>query len=203
MSTSEACAGKRRVIPWFIGCAASLAAALFVIDIYDIDDPLIANGLILFSVVFLVKAGLNAAANAKERGTSGGPTGRYLLRMLAVSVTYVGSLFVASAIIDDGDPITVVSVLVALVPGIAVAGYFWAIGKFLQEQQDEFLRMLLVRQSLIATGLAFSAASIWGFLESFGQVPHVDAYWWPITWFFGIGVGAVANKIQYGTFGEA
>jgi|GEM_PF-445103 len=196
--------GKRRkVIPWFLACVLAVAAALFAIDFFAIKDPLLAKGLILGSMIFLVIAGLNAAANARAKGGMGDAKSRYLLRMLAVSLAYVGSLFIAALLIDEGDPITVFSVVIALVPGLAVAGYFWAIGRYLQEQQDEFLRMLLVRQSLIATALAFSAAAMWGFLENFGQAPHVDAYWWPIIWFLGIGAGAVANKVQYGTYGEA
>lgn len=194
---------RRPVLPWFGAFFVMLGASLFAIDYFKMNNTLTANGVVLFSMVFLAKAGMNAAANAGERGKSGGASRNYLIRMLAVSVAYVGSIFAASTLIDEGDPITVLSVFIALVPGIAVAAYFWAIGKYLAEQQDEFLRMLLVRQSLIATGLAFSAASIWGFLENFDQVQHVDAYWWPILWFFGIGVGAIANKIQYGTIGEA
>ncbi len=91
--------------------------------------------------------------------------------------------------------------LIALLPGLAVIGFFWAIGRLIMEEQDEFLRMLTVRQSLIASGLALSAASVWGFLESADLVSHLDAYWFAIVWFFGIGVGAVANRFQYGTWG--
>ena len=63
--------------------------------------------------------------------------------------------------------------------------------------------MLVVRQALIATAIALSLASTWGFLESFELVGHVHAYWWPIAWFFGLGVGAIANKIQHGAAGES
>lgn len=201
-ATTEPGPKKRPVGLWFVIFFAAMGCCLFAIDYFDIDDPIVANSVVLIPMIFLTKAGLNAMANAGRHGERGSAARNYLTRMLVVSLTYVGSLATASVLIEDGDPITFLSVLVALVPGIAVAGYFWAIGKYLAEQQDEFLRMLMVRQSLIATGLAFSAASIWGFLESFGQVPHLDAYWWPILWFFGIGIGAIANKIQFGTVGE-
>ena len=68
---------------------------------------------------------------------------------------------------------------------------------------DEFQKMLLVRQSLIATGLTMAIVSIYGFLENFGVAPHVDAFWWPIVWFGGLAVGALANKIKFGTIGDA
>lgn len=195
-------ATRKPVGIWFAAFAATLVTMLVAAKLLDIQDPLIANGMVLFSMIFLVKAGLNAAANAASAGESGAAQRNYLRRMLAVSLTYVGSLFAASALIADGDPVTPLSVTVAIVPGLAVAGYFYAIGKYLFEQQDEFLRMLMVRQALVATGLAFSLASVWGFLESFGQVPHLDAFWWPIVWFFGLGLGAAANKLQYDSLGE-
>ena len=191
MSAAEAKSPTKPVLPWFAVFIVVLIGSLFAIDIWDIQDPLLANGMILLSMLPLAKAGLNSSANAAASGEMGNATRNYLMRMLVVSVAYIGSVFAASQLIEDGDPVTVLSVIIALVPGLAIALYFWAIGKYLAEQQDEFLRMLMVRQSLIATAIAFSAAAIWGFLESFGQVPHVDAYWWPIIWFFGIGIGAM------------
>jgi hypothetical protein len=69
------------------------------------------------------------------------------------------------------------------------------------EEQDEFMRMLIIRQSLIASALALSCASIWGFLEAADLVMHIDAYWFAIVWFFGLAVGSVFNRIQFGTWG--
>lgn len=202
MTAAQEPVQKRPVVLWFVLFFLALGAMGIAIDMANVKDPLIANGMLLFSMVFLVKAGLNSMHNAGKKGALGTPSRNYLKRMLLISLAYVGSLFAASTLIEEGDPITILSLAIAIVPGIAVAGYFWAIGRYMAEQQDEFLKMLMVRQSLIATGLSFSAASIWGFLENFDQVPHLDAFWWPILWFFGIGVGAVANKIQYGTIGE-
>lgn len=92
-------------------------------------------------------------------------------------------------------------VILAILPGLAVIGIFWAIGRLIVEEQDEFIRMLVIRQSLIATGLALGAASVWGFLEAADVVIHLDAYWWAVVWFFGLAVGAVANRIEYGAWG--
>lgn len=193
---------KRPVIIWFVLFFAALIAMAGTLDYLDIDDPVLANAMMLIPMVFLVKAGLNAAHNAQRHGNRGTPQANYLKRMLVVSLLYLGSLFAATTMIDEGDPITPLSIAIAIVPGLAVAGYFWAIARLIIEMKDEFLKMLQVRQALIATGISLSAASIWGFLESFEQVPHIDAYWWPITWFFGLGVGALVNKLTYGTIGE-
>jgi hypothetical protein len=58
--------------------------------------------------------------------------------------------------------------------------------------------MLLVRQTLWASGFALSAATIWGFLESFELVDHVPVYWVSALWFLGLGIGALINRLTIG-----
>ena len=127
---------------------------------------------------------------------------RYLKRTIAVTLFYLATVAAASFLIDKDGPVTALTIILAVLPGVAIVGIFWAIGRLMVEEQDEFIRMLIVRQSLIATALALSAASIWGFLEAYGVATHIDSYWVAVLWFFGLGVGAVANKLRYGTYGE-
>jgi hypothetical protein len=86
--------------------------------------------------------------------------------------------------------------LVGILPALPIIGIFLAVGRYLVNERDEYLRMLMVRQSLIASGFMLSVASAWGFLESVDLVPHVDAYYAAILWFLGLGVGAIVNKVQ-------
>jgi len=187
---------------WLVGALAGMMIAGVVIDIYDIDNRLHATLLILAPTVLLFPMVRNALAKAAQRGTTATPARRYIWRMLAASVVYLSSLFLASYVIEVANPPTSVAVALAIVPGIAVVGYIWAIGRLIVELEDEFLKMLAIRQALIATAIALSLASVWGFLEKFELVAHVDAFWWPTIWFFGLGIGAVSNKIKYGVFGE-
>jgi len=193
---------KKRLLPWIIAFFVGLVAMGITIDILDIKSKALASGLMILPMVFLAMMARNAMFNAKKQGAAGDPVRRYIFRMITVSFAYVGSLFLASELIEKGGEVTPLAVVLALVPGVAVSGYFWAIGRFIVEQKDEFQRLLIIRQSLVATALALSLASIWGFLENFQLVQHIDAFWWPIVWFFGLGVGAVVNKIQLGTTGE-
>ena len=43
--------------------------------------------------------------------------------------------------------------------------------------------------SLIGLGLVLSAGSFWGFLETFGLVPHVPGWWAVPIWAIGMGLG--------------
>lgn len=87
---------------------------------------------------------------------------------------------------------------VAILPALPIIGIFAAMGRYLVEEQDEYLRMLMVRQILWASGFTLSLATIWGFLDNFGLVGHADGYWLIALWFLGLGLGAIANRITLG-----
>ena|SRR5687767_3859207 len=126
---------------------------------------------------------------------------RYVVRMMIAMAGYLATLFLAEYLIDDrglGGPL---AWIVALLPGLCVAAVFWAIGRLLIEEQDEYLRSLLVRQTLVATGFAMVVATIYGFLENYRLVPHIDAFYLAVLFFIGLGVGSVINKLTLGDSG--
>jgi putative flippase GtrA len=126
---------------------------------------------------------------------------RYMWRIGISMAGYVVTLLLAVVLIEkmglDGPP----AVIIALLPAICVAGVFWAMARLLIEEQDEYLRMLLVRQLLVATGLTLTVATFWGFLEQFEFVPHVPAWYAILVFFAGQGIGALVNKLTLGDAG--
>lgn len=136
------------------------------------------------------------------KGAKGKASIRYMSRMAIVMAFYLLTLFLAENLIEDRGITGPLAVLVALLPGLSFAGVVWIFGGLIVEEQDEFFRMLYVRQGLIATAISFTLAAVWGFLETYKIVEPVAAFWWPTIWCFGLGVGAVFNKVKYGTYGE-
>ena len=126
---------------------------------------------------------------------------RYYIRLSVAMAIYVVSLFTAEWLIDGRGLVGVGAYAVAVVPGLATASIFWIIARLILEESDEFLRLLYIRMSLVATGFAMTIASIWGFLEAYGLIFHLDAFWWPVFWCFGLGVGAAFNKATLGSAG--
>lgn len=123
---------------------------------------------------------------------------RYNQRMIWLSLLYAAFLLFAVYGFKHhlfGGPFAYVA---ALLPALPIIGIFGAMGRYLVEEQDEYVRMLLVRQSLWASGFAMSVATIWGFLESFDLVAHVDSYSVAIIWFFGLAIGALMNRLTLG-----
>ena len=90
---------------------------------------------------------------------------------------------------------------VAVLPALPIIGLFISMGRYLVEEQDEYVRTLMVRQTLWASGFALSAATVWGFLQNFDLLGPVDGYWIVIAWYFGLGLGSVANKLTLGDGG--
>lgn len=88
--------------------------------------------------------------------------------------------------------------IAAILPALPIIGLFAAMGRYLVEEKDEYVRSVMVRQSLWASAFTLSVATIWGFLENFEVVRHVDSYMIAVVWFFGLGVGAIANKLTRG-----
>jgi hypothetical protein len=123
---------------------------------------------------------------------------RYNRRVIGLSLLYAAFLLIAVYGFKHQLLGGLVPYVAAILPALPIIGIFGAMGRYLVEEHDEYVRMLMVRQSLWASGFALSLATIWGFLESFDLVGHIDAYNIAIVWFVGLGVGSIMNKLTLG-----
>ena len=126
---------------------------------------------------------------------------RYNMRVIWLSLVYV--VFILTAVYSFKHKLVSgpLAYVLAILPALAVIGIIGAIFRYLVEEQDEYVRMLMVRQTLWASGFSLSAATIWGFLESFDLIGRVDGYYVVIAWFFGLGLGGLMNKFTVGDGG--
>ncbi len=132
------------------------------------------------------------------------PIKNYLRRLFGLMALYIGFLTIAVKLLGRDDPVTgALAYGIAFAPALPVIGIFWAIGRLLVEQDDEYQKMLMVRQTLVASATAMAAATAWGFLEQFNLAVHIPAYYWAVVWFGGLGIGALFNKITMNDSGCA
>ena len=127
---------------------------------------------------------------------------RYNVRVIWLSLLY--ALFLVGAVYGFKHHLLVdgpTAYGAAILPALPIIGIFAAIGRYLVEEQDEYVRMLMIRQTLWASGIALSLATIWGFLESFDLVGHIEAYYVAVLWFAGLGIGGLINKLTVGSRG--
>jgi hypothetical protein len=60
--------------------------------------------------------------------------------------------------------------LTAVLPAFPVGVAILAMGRYLVEEPDEFLRMLQVKATLVAVGLTMFTCTAWGFISQYGHV---------------------------------
>jgi hypothetical protein len=118
---------------------------------------------------------------------------RYLIRLFSAMTLYIFTLYPAIAYVKTGKVTGIAAYVLAALPGLSTIAVFWAIGRLLVEQKDEYQRMMMVRMSLIASAFSLSIATMWGFFENFGLAAHIDGFYYAVLWYIGLGVGAVYN----------
>lgn len=136
-------------------------------------------------------------------GKRNSPKRRYIVRVLSLMALYLAFLVIAERFLDRPEPVTgAFAYVLGILPALPVIGVFWAIGRLLVETSDEYQRLLLVRQTLVASAFAMAAATAWGFLENYGLAPHIAAFYWAIAWLFGLGLGSLVNRLTLGDSGD-
>jgi len=123
---------------------------------------------------------------------------RYNVRVIWLSLLYCAFLLPAVYGFKHGLVPGWAAYPVAILPALPIIGIFGALGRYLVEEQDEYVRMLIVRQILWASGFTLSIATVWGFLDNFRLVGHADGYWLIAIWFLGLGLGGIVNRLTLG-----
>lgn len=127
---------------------------------------------------------------------------RYLVRLAVLMTTYLVTLFASVWLFRHNPPHGPIAYVLALVPALPVIGVFWAVMRFVTEERDEYLRMLLVRQCLFATGFCLAVTTFREFLQNFDLLSNDDGgFGAAFFWFMGLGIGAVWNRVTLGADG--
>jgi len=175
--------------------ASVITLALSMIYVLTQTPPNWQRGLIaVVNIALLLAAGwsMMRLMEANRSGTSA--SSRYLKRMMVVTVIYVGGVFLAEFLFDRFDLYGVSAFAVALVPALGVLGFIWTMGRYLVEEQDEYIRMRETQKFMIATAFMMVIITIYGFFEQYELVPNIPAYFAFVVWCFGLGV---AGLIQW------
>lgn len=120
---------------------------------------------------------------------------RYIRRLMGTMTVYAFTLVAVNWVFRHAPPAGPMAYLVAILPALPIMAVFVVIGRLLVEIRDEYLRMMMVRHSLIATGLTLSITTGWGFLEGFGLVDHVPGYFAATIWFSALGAAVLVNRL--------
>ena len=120
---------------------------------------------------------------------------KYVFRTMAFMSGYVAVNIAAIFGAFDDIQSTPAAWGLALTVSAPVVGQLWATLALMRDS-DEFVRAIVAKQFIIASGLAMAVATIWGFGESYADAPHVPAWMiYPIFWaFFGAAAPFIRNS---------
>lgn len=196
MNDAAASSAKRAALFW----AAALVVGMFGIAILVISTDFIrppwGMAIVLMPMLLMIPM-IRATERMQQANGSGSPVvRRYNRRMLTASFTYAVGLLTAVTLFDDGGISKPAAALLALLPTLPAWGMIWAMGRYVIEESDEYLRARAVNAALIATGFLLTLATFWGFMTTFGVVPNVPTWVAVPVWAIGLAVGQVVNRVR-------
>ncbi len=183
--------GKRLKL---FGLLTIAAMAISMTYVWIQSPPNWQRGLIaMANISLLLAAGwsMMRLMEAKRSGTSA--SSRYIKRMMILAVVYVAGLFFAESMFDAFALKGVPAVLVALVPALGIIGFIWAMGRYLLEEEDEYIRMRETQKFIMATGFMMVIVTIYGFLQQYELVPDIPGYFAFVVWCVGLGFAALVQ----------
>ena len=153
-------------------------------------------GLLLFAASFVLLLPLiRSVERAQEAcGATSSAMRAYNRRMIFASFAYVALLLGGVTIARYYAPPAAVRVLLAVAVAAPILFMIRAMARLLREERDEYLRMRLVEQTLISTGIVLAVATIYGFLNAFDLAPRVDAYWAVPLWGVSLGIARMLQR---------
>ena len=126
----------------------------------------------------------------------------YVIRIAILMTIYLITLFGTVAAFRANLVSGPAAYALALLPALPIIGVFWAVMRLLVEEPDEYVKMLLVRQALVATGFCLTITTFREFLQNFDLIePGNGGFGAAFFWFVGLGVGALYNRLTIGDSG--
>jgi hypothetical protein len=113
---------------------------------------------------------------------------RYLRRLLVTLLVYAVFLALSVSVFVHYRPTGPLAWFLAVLPALPNIGLLAIFGLYLAEEKDDFQRFIGVQSMLWGIGGTLTVTTIWGFLENFVHIRHLDLVLvLPIFWlFFGI-----------------
>lgn len=126
------------------------------------------------------------------------PMRRYLARFMPAMIIYTLILPLATTYWKTSRPEGWLLWVIAITPAIPVLFAIRAVVLYHQEEDDEFLKANFAAMQIWSLGVLLAAATVWGFLEMFGLVPHAPM--WSVVPFWALCQipGAMLARKRYG-----
>jgi len=110
------------------------------------------------------------------------PGARYTVEMIVWMALYAACLVGAILFIKANRPTGPLLYGLAILPALPIGGTIVTFLRFI-ERSDEFIRAIMVKRFLIATGITLFVSTAIGFIENFTETQLVERYLaYPLFW---------------------
>ena len=132
------------------------------------------------------------------RCLNGNPaTRRYLRRFASAMSAYIVLIILTSLYFHRFHPKGPIAYVLALLPALAIIAQIVTVGLYLGEEKDEFQRNLFIEATLWGLGGLLAFTSVWGMLETFAHIAHLQPTWtFSIFWIF-VGISTPFLQRRY------
>lgn len=180
------------------GLFAANMAVIAVLTITDALEQPVPTILMAINCVLLVPMVKAATRRIEDRGAVTTAVRRYNRRFLAASALYAVAMIGAGTATNYIASTSPLMWALAVLPMLPAFGMIWTMMRYLAEETDEYQRHRAVQASMVGLALVLVLGTGWGFLETFGLVPHVWAWWVFPTWAVGLGIGMIWADLRSG-----
>jgi hypothetical protein len=97
-----------------------------------------------------------------------------MYRFLATMLLYAMFLIASVWAFVHFRPTGALAWVLATLPGLTIVGQIVVFGMYLAEEKDEFVRTLQMQSMVLGIGATLAVTTVWGFLEAFVHVRHLD-----------------------------
>lgn len=122
---------------------------------------------------------------------------RYRARFGVAMAAYVVTIVAVSLAFKHLNPTGALAYVLAVLPSLPIIGVIAAIGLYIAEEKDEFVRNTLVESMLWGIGVTCAVTSIWGLLEIYLKVPHLWVFLVGPIFCFTYGMANVLIRMRY------
>ena len=122
---------------------------------------------------------------------------RFNRRFMVAMALYIAIMLLSVWAFKIYHPSGGIAYILAVLPSLPILGMLAMVGMYLTEEKDEFLRNAQIQALIWGMGATLAVTTVWGCLEDFAHVRHMDLVLvYPMYWFF-VGVSTVLVKLRY------
>ncbi len=119
---------------------------------------------------------------------------QYVVGISVCMALYVAALFGSILLIRDQHPAGPLLWFIAVLPALPIGGTIVVFLRYI-EQVDEYVRGVVLKRFIVATGLTLFLCTAWGFLEDNAGLHHFSLYLvYPLFWMMFALASAIYRK---------